>query len=272
MQDYRYQESLVAEAYKKLIENPKLPVIMACAPNAGKTRMAIRIADLFEKDFPNSNILFLTHGQILIREQWVNYFQKFFPENFEPTVIRKSKDLDKKRNLTNVLVGLPQTLKRIKGRVDLLIVDEAHQRYLATEIQEIIKVLRPKHQLLLTGTPSLFIRQQGFQLVGITLSELLRKNIVGDPIIELASSTYSYDEEDYTKDGDVSKYNFQTIDTNATLNNLLTEIVKKMSSKKRTDPESFKWCTETMDWKTVLRGFKKTMFVCANQQHARDVH
>ena len=49
-----------------------------------------------------------------------------------------------------------------KGQDKLLIVDEAHHYYHSDMIQKIIKHYKPEYQLLLTGTPSPFVKSKEF--------------------------------------------------------------------------------------------------------------
>jgi superfamily II DNA or RNA helicase len=266
--DYSYQDALVDRAYHELMLGN--PTLLAACPGAGKTRMAIRIADRFKRKSPKSKILILTHGQTLLREQWGDVLEKHSSYNMA-IVTPGIADFEIAR--ADILVAIPQTLQFIKidnWSIDLLIVDEAHHWYLSDAVQKgIVEVLKPNHTLLLTGSPSPYVGDPKWSIMGITVQELLEYGVLTDPVIELVESAYHFTMRDYRHNMNLKPDTAMgTDETDKTLDSILQSMIKKLVSADRISPEDYAWDNS---WPRTLNKLSKTMFVCHTQSQAKDV-
>lgn len=234
MKDYSYQDSLITRTYQHIISD-KICLLAAC-PGAGKTNMALRIAQKYLKDFPKARILVLAHGQKILRTQ---FYQRAIGMGI--TCIQELKEREIKIT-ERITVTLPQAIIRKVDlfNFDLLIVDEAHHYYQGQMVQDIIKATKIKHQLLLTGTPSVFIGK--VPIVSITLSELVHKKILIDPSIKMVSAGIAISKEDYHRDFELKS------------KKILQADILKILEKIELDPQS------------------KTMIICHSQSNAQDVY
>lgn len=222
----------------------KKALIAAC-PGAGKTRMTLKVLEQFRAKFPESTILIFCHGQTLLREQWAGVIEKNSPLDFR--VVRSNKDL--KNSKGKLLVAIPQTTFNAEKlpKIDLLVVDEAHHYCEADSTKNLIDRINAKYELRLTGTPSIYIGRDEWKLTGVTVQELLEYDVLTDPVIELIKSDYKYGLSDYFETLNLkSNVSFSKESTFKTLDAVLERLHLKLKN-------------------------KKTMYVCHDQQQARDV-
>lgn len=265
-----YQKPLVDKSFTKLLTLGS--DILGAAPSAGKTEMAIDIIERYLQQYPDGKIFVLTHGHNILRNQFHERVKE--RKNFRFQEIKSEIDIEMENH--DVFIVLPQTLKWreldffSQYKKILLVVDEAHQYYHATMVRQIIKELKPSHQLLLTGSPSRFIKTKQHSMTLLSLGELLSYGVVIDPIIELAqTSAYSYSIKDYNKlDSLRETVKISKGETEAALNDVLTCILKRLNSLNRTNPRLYNLLPE---WAPALGEMGKTMFVCKDQNQARDV-
>lgn len=266
---YAFQPELQERVINALLQSGK--AVLAAAPSAGKTTMSMQVVKALREKLPGLKTLILTHGQVLLREQWCARYMTS-DDHKDVTVFRKGR---KPKIAAPITIAIPQSLRTFpKGyKADLVIVDEAHQWYHASQVQKVIQQVNPQYQLLLTGSPSKFVDDPQWEVVGITLSELLRYGTSCDPLIELAEFTYdlSFDDmnrEDFCVKDNVSFSNKETI---RTLDGLLKRIILRLASKHRTDPGQFPKTTKNTTWSELVTKLRKTMIVCHNQAHAKSV-
>ncbi len=244
--DYSYQDRLISDTYKALKTNKK--VVLAACPGAGKTRMALEVIKRYLSEYPDSKILILTHGQTIIRHQWAGVIAQHFDDFYEVKP-RVEIPLDRK-----VYISLPQARHNLDvlKKIDLLIVDEAHHFVLGSQLKLIIKTLNPSMQLRLTGTPAMYIGDQEWKILGITIQELLRYKTLVDPEIILLESehpvkladyshTYSLNNDQILKEKDILKNVHTVVDV----------LLKRLGVNKIID---------------------KTMIICHSQFQAKIVH
>jgi superfamily II DNA or RNA helicase len=264
--DYSFQIPLANEAYETMLKNAG--VVLAAGCGAGKTNMAINIIDRYLLDFPKAKILVLTHGQNTLRTQFSDRLTDL-KINKRSSRQLKFKELtpdDKKTfGKNNVLIALPQTLRAsFKDKIDLLIVDEAHNFYSAPMVQTLIARCKPSHRLLLTGTPSIFVASKLFPIVSMASVDLLDYRVISDPRIKLIKSSYDWTIADYNEDGELSsKYRVQRKHTKLTLDALLEKIQEILVSR---------GSGETSNWKGAVDLMGKTIFACRGQRQANDVY
>jgi len=237
-----YQKTAVA-ACKDSLKDHKSVVLSTC-PSGGKTIMALSIAqDYLDR---GEIVMVLTHGTKVLLDQWNDEIAEKHLWN------------------TNLITTLPQSIRKIKTmlhekELGLLIVDEAHEFYFAEKlVQSIIKTCKPKHELLLTGTPSKFVYDnlQGktYRPIHITSGvEVYGEGFVQDTYFGMVKSSYdlrSQGEEeiedfdsdapeegeddisgDYNIHGDLKrKVDLRTEDTATSLDDLIEEMVTRLKS------------------------------------------
>jgi superfamily II DNA or RNA helicase len=262
---YPYQTALASQVLNEFNAG-RSKVVLAAACGAGKTITSVAICEKLLKKDPTLRILVLTHGQVLLRSQFVADITEQQPD-FTYTVVRSCGDLDVK---AQVYVGLPHTIHRCKKhKFDVIIIDEAHHFYFRPDgmVQNIIKNSKPRFTLFLTGSPSKFIKQQ-YTLYAISLLELYELGRVCSPVVELAQSTYDYTLADYNSQRELkSRVQFSSKKTKETLDSLLAQVVRLLKSVARATPEARKVRLPNQ-WKNALRFLDKTMFVCRSQQQA----
>ena len=191
----QYQEQ-VLDNIKQSMGSQDVTILAAC-PSAGKTIMSIFTIEDYLNQHPSAKVLVLTHGTTILRTQFCEVLDETKP-GFTSNLVEKYKNYNSNKQVN---VCLPQTLSgHTLSHVDLLVVDEAHQFYFADMVQDIIKMTIPSKQLLLTGTPSIFI-QKNYPIIPIPLMTIYEEGMVADVRVEIATSSYSFDIiKDYNED------------------------------------------------------------------------
>lgn len=131
-------------------------VVLAAATGSGKTEMAIMIIDNFVRR-RLGRVLVIAHHTNIIKS---NFIDRLNNVNVNFSYSDTNTDVD-------CFVAIrSKSLSRIDfDNYDLLIVDEAHQNYFANTCQTIAS--RVNHQVLLTATPSKFVRAGGFNILPV---------------------------------------------------------------------------------------------------------
>ena len=267
-----YQSEAIAKVQESL-EQREITVLAAC-PSAGKTLMTIYMMEEWLRQNPNHKIMVLAHGTTILRTQFHDVLEENKPD-FTYALIESYDDY--KKSTASVNICLPQTLKKhIVNPVDLLIVDEAHHFYVSSNakmIKDIIKQSKVKKQLLLTGTPSKFILENlhlnidKYHIIPVTLNTIFDAGMVSEAYVEVASSTYKFNLDDYNEFNELkSSVRFKSSDTNKTLDNLLEKIFDRLRSFRGNI-----YVNITPNWKILLKELKKTMFACRSIQQAEQV-
>lgn len=151
--DYKYQSRISRRSLKSLFKGHKCVVSAACG--GGKTSISHLIINGYIKRFgPKTKVLILTENQNVLKDQYLNSLKNAHtPINF-----KYGGFADLSSNI-QVKIGLYSALHRLDWEnVDLLVVDEAHRYFSTLLSQEKFKRLNVTHQLLLTGSPSVFIK------------------------------------------------------------------------------------------------------------------
>lgn len=240
-----YQRDILLNKIPNSLETNKLPTVLAACPAAGKTIMAIYIIEWYLIQNPGSRVLILTHGTTVLRTQFIQELEIINPA-YNYSLVAKGKKLHTIQS--PVIIALPQTLNCVDklAKFDLVVVDEAHQFYFADMVQKILNKVKPKHQLLLTGTPSEFIAKK-FPIIPISLSQLMDYGMVEDLKIEIASSAYDFRNKDYNEYHELKPgTKIKASHTNKTLSTLIASL------------------------KTNIRG--KTMIACQSIVQAKQIN
>lgn len=265
---FDYQKKLTAEVLTEFRRANRSDVVLAAACGGGKSIMALAICEELLRENPSLKILVLSHGQTILRTNFEDNIREHQPK-FTYTIVDK---LEKLNENVQVFVGLPHTIHKDKEhKFDVIIVDEAHQFYFAPDgmVQRIIKQSEPRFTLLLTGSPSRFIKE-GYTLHSISLLELLEHNRICSPTIELAQTSYDYTYRNYNKNDELENVTFTSEQTKQTLDNLLGSVQKVLCSVTRTSPK-LRSGLNIVGWSKTFGSIGKTMFTCRSQLQAGQV-
>lgn len=232
--------------------------VLAMCPNGGKTEISIDVIRRFLLLFPKARVLVLTHSTTVLKD---NYTDRLDSLNL---FFDYSTTFDKN---CQVHICLPQSQHLIKGQYDLLIVDEAHENYLAGRIQRIIKHIKPNKQVLLTGTPSKFIKKGGYNIFTLAVNEVPQKYFAKLQI-ELVTSNYKWARH-YNNQLEIkSRYKFERTQTKKTLEEILLKLITKVS--KGLSAEEFN--NPKLKWAFTYKKLGKTMIICKSVKQASDVN
>jgi superfamily II DNA or RNA helicase len=269
--NYNYQKPLVENVCRDLKQSGKTVVLAAC-PGAGKTHMASDVIDELMDDDSIRSALIFAHGQTILRGQWEEVIGSKL-SHYTSAVVTKGKLAKRQFKESQIIIAIPQTLAHAEVQpIDLLVVDEAHQRFLARQMQELLTKLKPKYVLLLTGTPSHYLMNPVYKVHGVTIEELLPTGAVIDPLIEIVRGADQYAIEDYDKSTwQLKEGHMKEETTTETLNGILPQILRKITSRHRANPKQFEWAKEVKSWKALADKMHKSMVICNDQAHANDV-
>lgn len=239
--EYSYQKKFITNGE---FLSSKKPFVLAMGTSAGKTITTIMFLEIFYRNKRNKNkkTLIIPSSVKILRDNFENVLTKFKP-TFRYKVAKNSKELIKYiiEDDYDVLICLPMSLHyqlRKLPKFDNFILDEAHQWYFKDTIGLIIKKIKPKHQLLLSGTPSKFIQNgDKFNFQFVPIMELYDEGIITNAKIEIVSANYNVKNSDF-----ISMYG--NLKNNKNLNNnqsksaleylcnlMLTKIKKRPKSK-----------------------------------------
>jgi superfamily II DNA or RNA helicase len=258
-----YQTDVINKV-KDSLSKQEVTVLAAC-PSAGKTISAIYIIEDYLKQNPTHKVLVLAHGTTVLRTQFHDNFEDVYSKiksDFDYKLVESFSEYDSNASIN---VCLPQTLNgKELDDIELLVVDEAHQFYFARMVKDIIKKTKPQKQLLLTGTPSIFIGNK-YPIIPITLSTVFDEGMVSDLNVEIACSSYNFSMEDYYRGEVKADTNFKDSETKKTLDDLIGKIVERLKYIPGND------IPIVSEWLPALERLHKTMFVCKSQEQARQV-
>jgi superfamily II DNA or RNA helicase len=193
MMDYSYQSHSAKKILKDALSPWKEAAVLAATPGSGKTTISQIVISNYIKKFPKAKVLVLAHGQTLLKNQYLDSLKEPNVEiDFSFGEFVGKGDF---HFIPQVQVGLPQAIHKYPfDKVDLLVVDECHEFYLKPMVQNIIKKLKPKHQVLLTGSPSEFNRliKEGkkYGITYISGNDLIGNNIFSNVEMEVVRVDY----------------------------------------------------------------------------------
>lgn len=237
--------------------------VLAISPNGGKTEISIEVISRYLKLNPTARVLILPHSTNVLLD---NYWDRLDEINVDFTY---SKTFEKN---ASVHICLPNNERHIKGSYDFLIVDEAHENYLADRVQRILTKTNPTKQLLLTGTPSKFISEGGYDIYAIAANEISDKWFA-KLNIELVASDYNWINS-YNSDNEVvNTFDFTSDDTKKTLESVLGKLIQRIKtgfSAEQFNHPSF--VTKLKSWAFTYNTIGKTMITCKRVEQADLVH
>ena len=248
------------------------PFVLAGGTSSGKTITTAIWIEMFYQNPLNKGkrTLLIPASTTVLRDNMGDTFDMFEP-NFSYCVCRNGEELTASiESDCDVVICLPQTLKNSIPQLNHFhnfILDEAHQWYFKKVITAIIEKIKPKNQLLLTGTPSKFVAKgkKKFGFTFVPVMELYDLGLVSDVSVNVISSTYNPSQSDYSSNyGSLSdKYELKESDNTKSLKMVCKEMVSKLNS------NSIKLSSNPY---SVLGEIDKTLIFCHSQKQANQFY
>jgi hypothetical protein len=195
-----------------IYQNPVLPIVLGAGTSSGKTVMAILKLIMFYLNPKNKNkqTLIIPAFQEILRDNFVEQLKEIrimygvLPFTYKIVKGHNSKEQIKEAmdNGVNVIICLPNTINNhishFKNKIEWLYVDEAQYYYLAKMSKDMVKQIKPKYQLLMTGSVAKYnAKSKDYIMKYVPVSELHRLGLVSNPRIELVQSSYDLKDTDY---------------------------------------------------------------------------
>lgn len=209
IEDREYaKDFLTNEIYQK----PKLPIVLGAGTSSGKTVMSIIKLIMFYLNPKNKNkqCLVIPAFQEILRDNFVEQLKEIrikygvLPFTYKIVKGKDSKQQIKEAmdNGVNVIICLPTTINNhinlFKKRIEWLYFDEAQYFYLAKMCQDMIKKIKPKYQLLMTGSVAKYNAvANDYIMKYVPVAELHKLGLISNPRIELVQSSYNLKDADY---------------------------------------------------------------------------
>jgi len=191
-----------------LFEKPVNPLVLAGGTGFGKTFTTILKLIMFYMNPKNKGkkTIILPSSTKVLRNNFGESMDVFNNLPFTYCVCTGKRDFKNAvKGDCDVIIVLPQTLANIEKlpKVEWLVVDEAHKWYFAKTIGEIIAKTNPTYQLLLTGTPFKFnAEKHKYTIFYVPIEDMIAAGNVGDPLIEVVSSSINLKDDDFIGDDD----------------------------------------------------------------------
>lgn len=257
---FPYQVPIVEAAVEAIRRGDKEVLVAAC-PGAGKTEMAFEIVRRLVAEGAIDQALMLTWLRRNLKTQTQDRLEQRL--------------VDLKANLR---IDIPQQGHKISGKFDLLIQDEAHQGYDVDGgmVENIKAKVKTRSTLLLTGSPSTFIKRGLKPISVFALEDLHQAGRASDLTIEVGTSAYNILEDDFNDDGDIktaASARGTQRQTDETLDSLLDGLFNRL----KLGRHSMGWWNRTMlktakkGWNSILTALKKTIIACRDIQQAEQV-
>lgn len=254
--------------------------VLAIAPGGGKTEITIDVIEKYLKLYPKAKVLVLTHSTNVLLDNFVDRLNEI------NVLFSYSSNLDEN---VQVHLCLPNSENKIKGHYDFIVIDEAHENYLAPRVQRIIDKVAPSKQLLLTGTPSKFILKNKeyatknkrenkpnseplFDIYVIASNEI-SSEWFAKLNIELVASDYKWSGYYDTNNEVIKAFKFTYEDTKSTLEVVMEKLIARI--KYGLKAEQFNhpsFITKIKTWAFTYKTIGKTMIVCKRQEQAEMVN
>jgi superfamily II DNA/RNA helicase len=223
---------------------PTKPHVVAIGTSGGKTwTTAAKLEFLFKYGYLTNSgrVLIFGADKTILRSNFTEQFFLFFkdvPASFSWREVTNSKELKQAINdNVQVIIMLPQTvthralqlLKTVKWT--WFVQDEAHRWYFKNHVTKILKQLKPKYQLLLTGTPFKFnLRKDKFQIDYTPVRDMYEMGYLSDVTAQVLHSSVELNQIDYVSLlGNVKESkHFTNSEIEETLMVVLQQMIKKL--------------------------------------------
>ena len=266
----KYQNDGIAFIIKHKI------VVLAACPGSGKTEMSIGAISLYLKLNKGAKVLILPHS--------TNYLLANFHDRLKTTQLGFTFSLNLSDNV-DVHVCLPQNIDKITKKYDFIIIDEAHENYLAPRVQEIIAKTKVTKQLLLTGTPSKFIGKKGYDIFIVPALDLCEKYFP-KLNIELIQSAYDWSGA-YNDDNEVkNNFDFNEDNSKVTMESVMVKLLDRLKRKETAEQYNEpsllnklkKYANKKLNvvqnktWGNIYKDIGKTMLICKTIKQANSIY
>jgi superfamily II DNA or RNA helicase len=270
LRELDYQREFLTSEY-----DSTKPYVLAAGTSSGKTFMAIMWLEIFYSQIINKNkrTLIIPYAMKVLRDNFSTELASFNPSFSYCVATTKEELINCLNSDCQVVVALPQSLSNsidLLPKFNNLIIDEAHQWYGKKTINDIIKKIQPKHQLLLTGTPSRFIAKgDKFEFKFVPVMHLFGLKQVSNVRVEVVSSTYDFKQSDYKgtygnlKGGKINKKN-----TDEALISVCKEMLKRIKNPIKQPNAS----RVTKNVLSVFNQIGKTIVFCHSQKQANAIY
>jgi len=257
------RDRIVAEYVKAITKNKKVKFVLAMSPNSGKTEVSISSIEEVLKLTPDARILVLTHSTNVIKDNYLGRLDEMnlnftYSSTFDPNC--------------QVHITIPQNEAHIKGKYNLVIVDEGHDNYLAEQEQRIIKKAKCSMDLILTATPSKLIAEGGFIMHVVGATEMTSEHSAKINLELVASKGVKWTEADYNSVDDISsKYQYKLEELEETMDSVVFQLLERLksgisaedfnlpSSWRKFKRKIIKKFSKAMSWNETFKGVGKTM-------------
>jgi len=177
--DYSYQDKAANIVLQSSLSGKYTASVLAACPGAGKTTISQMILNKYTKMFPSARILVLTEGKNVLKNQ---YLSELDNSHVEIGFTYGGFDSD-----AQVRVGLPQSINQLTwDKIDMILVDEAHNFFLADMVQKIVKKLNPTYKILMTGSPTQFNGKNEYAIHYIAAEELMQHGVFSSVSMDVA--------------------------------------------------------------------------------------
>ena len=201
-----YQEAIVRDIISKFTIGK--PYVLGSCPSSGKTEITIEVIIRLIEAGLITRVLILAHSTNILKDNFYNRLMEYFNEE-DVAIMRGQKDYNYD---AMIQVMIPQNIKHITGQFDLVVTDEAQHNVLAEDgnYKRIIDRVKPKFQLLLTGTPSKFIRENALSegelpyYIHTVGMDTIGFEHFHDVRFDLIRSDYGFTNADYNQTQDLS--------------------------------------------------------------------
>jgi superfamily II DNA or RNA helicase len=259
----------------KSVENLNGIKVLGACPNSGKTLITVIGIKGYLKRNPGHRILVLAHNTNVIKANFVGTM-KDWKHDIDYTW---STDLTDSSTLH---VAIPSQENKIIQKYDCVVVDEAHENYLSghdskEQVKRIIERVGAKNQLLLTGTPSKFIKEGGYDIEFISLLDMdkSRMSHLGIELIETPYNFKSY----YNRKGNVKEVAFDGSKVEDVMQMITLGILKKIKNNLSASEFNrlFAMSKLKSEFKKVITRLfmfelQRTMIVCGSIKQADDIN
>jgi superfamily II DNA or RNA helicase len=209
IEDRDYQKDFLTN---EIYQTPAKPIVLGAGTSSGKTVMAIVKLIMFYLNPLNKDkkCLVIPAFQEILRDNFVEQLKdievKYGKLPFTYKIIKgynsKQQIIDAMSDGVNVIICLPTTvnnhIKHFKNKIEWLYFDEAQYFYLAKMVQDMIKDIKPKYQLLMTGSVSKYnAKSLHYIIKHVPVNKLHELGLVSNVRVELIQSSYNFKDKDY---------------------------------------------------------------------------
>lgn len=199
MDKYDYQERVAKDTLDAAIKSGKSICAIFCG--GGKTTVSQWIIKKFIKiNGQHSKILVVTENNNALKTQYLEELNNaHIPIDFTFGEITIDQEVQ-------VRVGIASSLHKLPwDSIDLLLCDESHRHFLKPRVQKFLKSVRVRHQILFTGTPAKFIKDNESnsdktKIVLVSGSELQKRDLYAGVDLDVVRTTNKKDPIQTVKD------------------------------------------------------------------------